>query len=221
MSVNTVILSGRLTRDPDVRNLDNPDAATVARFTLAVDRPIRAGDSQNEKKADFPQITVFGKTAENVADYLMKGSLVNVQARIQTGSYRNKSGNEIYTTDIIAYKVDFLAGYRTKNSAESYNPLFDDPKKHPEGQVEQNKQPPSAPPDVAQNPVAAPTAQNNENRDYTNQESVAAPSSGDPGGITTENNGTHAKGFTDHGSQPAPFYDSISEFEEVSDDDEW
>lgn len=102
--MNNVVLIGRLTKDPEVRYTANTQMA-VATFTLAVDRPVKFGE---EKKADFPRVIVFGKQAESCERYLSKGRLVGVQGRLQTGSYKNKDGQTIYTTDVIANRVEFL-----------------------------------------------------------------------------------------------------------------
>lgn len=102
--MNNVILIGRLTRDPEVRYTANTQMA-VATFTIAIDRPVRAG---GEKQTDFPRITVFGKQAENCEKYLFKGRLVGVQGRLQTGSYQNREGVTVYTTDVVADRVEFL-----------------------------------------------------------------------------------------------------------------
>jgi single stranded DNA-binding protein (ssb) len=101
--MNSVSLIGRLTRDPEVRY--TPSQMAVASFTIAIDRPVRSGE---DKKTDFPRITVFGKQAENCEKYLVKGRLVGVQGRIQTGSYQNKDGVTVYTTDVVADRVEFL-----------------------------------------------------------------------------------------------------------------
>lgn len=101
--MNSVILIGRLTRDPEVRYTASQMA--VASFTLAIDRPVRSG---SEKQTDFPRVTVFGKQAENCERYLQKGRLVAVQGRLQTGSYKNKDGVTVYTTDVVADRVQFL-----------------------------------------------------------------------------------------------------------------
>jgi single-strand DNA-binding protein len=77
----------------------------VAGFTLAIDRPVTAG---KEKQADFPRVTVFGKQAETCERYLVKGRLVAVQGRIRTGSYQNKEGATVYTTEVVADRVEFL-----------------------------------------------------------------------------------------------------------------
>lgn len=100
--MNSVILIGRLTRDPEVRYISENTMA-VATFTIAIDR-----FGGKEKKTDFPRITVFGKQAENCEKYLSKGRLVGIQGRLQTGSYQNKDGNTIYTTDVVADRVQFL-----------------------------------------------------------------------------------------------------------------
>lgn len=100
--MNNVVLIGRLTKNPELRYIPESQTA-VANFTLAVDRPYG-----KEKQADFIRIVVYGKTAENCEKHLTKGRLVGVQGRIQTGSYKNKDGATIYTTDIVAERVEFL-----------------------------------------------------------------------------------------------------------------
>lgn len=100
--MNNVVLIGRLTRDPEVRYISENTMA-VATFTIAIDR-----FGGKEKKTDFPRITVFGKSAENCERFLKKGRLVGIQGRIQTGSYQNKDGATVYTTDVVADRVEFL-----------------------------------------------------------------------------------------------------------------
>ena len=102
--MNTVNLIGRLTKDPEVRYTSGSQMA-VATFTVAIDRPVKPGA---EKQTDFPRVTVFGKQAENCEKYLAKGRLVGISGRIQTGSYENKNGDKVYTTDVIANRVEFL-----------------------------------------------------------------------------------------------------------------
>jgi len=119
--MNSVTLIGRLTRDPEVRYTGQTQMA-VCSFSIAVDRPPRQGE---EKKADFPRITVFGKQAENCERFLKKGRLVAIQGRLQTGSYTNKDGATVYTTDVVADRVEFLEwGDRPQSertaSAQSY-----------------------------------------------------------------------------------------------------
>ena len=101
---NLVFLIGRLTKDPEVRYTSGTQMA-VCTFTLAIDRPVKAGA---EKQTDFPRVTVFGKQAENCERFLSKGRLVAVQGRLQTGSYTDKNGNTVYTTDVVADRVEFL-----------------------------------------------------------------------------------------------------------------
>lgn len=102
--MNSVVLIGRLTKDPEVRYTAG-DQMAVANFTIAIDRPTKQG---KEKQADFPRIIVFGRSAENCEKFLSKGRLVGVQGRIQTGSYKNKNGDTVYTTDVVADRVEFL-----------------------------------------------------------------------------------------------------------------
>jgi len=118
--MNSVVLIGRLTRDPEIRYTAGTQMA-VASFTVAIDRPVRAGA---EKQTDFPRVTVFGKQAENCERFLAKGRLVGVQGRIQTGSYTNKDGATVYTTDVVADRVEFLEwgdrSERGERSQQSY-----------------------------------------------------------------------------------------------------
>ena len=102
--MNSVDLIGRLTRDPEIRYTSGSQMA-VATFSIAIDRPTKEGQ---QKQTDFPRITVFGKSAEACEKYLKQGRLIGVHGRIQTGSYQNKDGNTVYTTDVIAERVDFI-----------------------------------------------------------------------------------------------------------------
>lgn len=103
--MNQVCLIGRLTRNPEVRYTTGTQMA-VAVFTLAIDR----GKDKNgeDMGADFPRVTVFGKQAENCERYLAKGCRVAVQGKIQTGSYEDKNGQKVFTTDVIAQRVEFI-----------------------------------------------------------------------------------------------------------------
>lgn len=100
--MNNVVLTGRLVRDPELTYLQNEKHTAKTRFTLAVNR-----EGQRDV-ADFVPIIVFGKQAENCNQYLGKGSLVAVNGRIQTGSYKNRDGQTVYTTDVFANNVEFL-----------------------------------------------------------------------------------------------------------------
>lgn len=102
--MNQVVLIGRLTRDVDLRYTSGTQMA-VARFSVAIDRPKKP---DGEKQTDFPSVVVFGKTAENCERFLGKGRLVGIQGRIQTGSYTNKNGDKVYTTEVVANNVEFL-----------------------------------------------------------------------------------------------------------------
>lgn len=95
--MNKVILMGRLTRDPEVRYSQGEQTTAVARYTLAVDR---RGRSQ-ENSADYIQCVAFGKAAEFAERYLHKGTKIVLTGRIQTGSYTNKDGQRVYTTDML------------------------------------------------------------------------------------------------------------------------
>ena len=105
--MNKVILMGRLTRDPETRNTNG---LAITRYTLAVDR--RYKDENGETGADFLNIVAFGKAAEFADKYFKKGTKVLVSGRIQTGSYTNKDGNKIYTTDIVVEDQEFAESKR-------------------------------------------------------------------------------------------------------------
>ena len=104
--MNSVILIGRLARDPELSYTANTQTA-MCRFTIAVDRPRRQGEDQG---ADFIRITVWGRQAESCDRYLSKGRQVAVMGRIQTGSYKDRNGETVYTTDVVAERVEFLGG---------------------------------------------------------------------------------------------------------------
>ena len=114
--MNSVQLIGRLTRDPEVRY--SGDNMAIATFSIAIDRPPKRDGT---KETDFPRITVFGRQAENCEKYLVKGRLVGIEGRIQTGSYTNRNGDKVYTTDVVANRVEFLEwGDRQGQSSGSY-----------------------------------------------------------------------------------------------------
>lgn len=118
--MNDVSLIGRLTRDPEVRYTNENMA--IATFSLAIDRPTQ---KNGDKKTDFPRVTVFGKQAENCQRFLDKGSLVGVSGRIQTGSYTNNNGDKVYTTDVVANRVEFLS-YKGKDENNGWQEVDDD-----------------------------------------------------------------------------------------------
>lgn len=127
--VNKVILMGRLTRDPDVRYSTGESATAVAHYTLAVDRRFkRQGDEQT---ADFIRCVCFGKNAEFAERYLRQGVKITVCGRIQTGSYTNKDGQKVYTTDVVVEEHEFAESKKTaeQNSGTGYpqqNPVGPD-----------------------------------------------------------------------------------------------
>ena len=107
--MNKVILMGRLTRDPDVRYSQGENSMAIARYTLAVDRRVRRneGGAQDQQTADFIGCVAFGKSAEFAEKYLHQGTKIAVEGRIQTGSYTNKDGQKVYTTDIVVENQEF------------------------------------------------------------------------------------------------------------------
>ncbi len=111
--MNKVILMGRLTRDPDIRYSAGDNPMAIARYTLAVDRKFkREGDA----KADFIGCVAFGKGGEFAEKYFKQGMRVVVEGRIQTGSYTNKDGNKVYTTDVVVENQEFAESKRESNA---------------------------------------------------------------------------------------------------------
>ena len=102
--MNKVILMGRLTRDPEVRYSAGNNSMAVARYTLAVDRRFRR---DGESNADFIGCVAFGKSAEFAEKYLRQGTKIVVTGRIQTGSYTNRDGQKVYTTDVVVEDQEF------------------------------------------------------------------------------------------------------------------
>ncbi len=107
--MNNVVLMGRLTRDPMQRMANTANGEMeIASFTLAVDRRrARSAENNGEQTADFIRCTAFGKQAEFVNKYLHQGTKIALSGRIQTGSYVNKDGQTVYTTDVIAENIEF------------------------------------------------------------------------------------------------------------------
>ena len=120
--MNKTLLIGRTTKDPDIRYTQNEQPMTIARFNLAVDRRFK---KDGEQSADFISCVAFGKTAEFIEKYVFKGTKIAVEGRIQTGSYTNKDGNKVYTTDVVVEQVEF-AGAKTdsKSAAKESNDDF-------------------------------------------------------------------------------------------------
>lgn len=110
--MNKVILLGRITRNPETRQAGE---TTVAHFSLAVDRRYK---KEGDQSADFPSIVAFGKTAEFIEKYFKQGMKMLIEGRLQTGSYTNKDGIKIYTTDVIAEAVEFAESKREERGRE-------------------------------------------------------------------------------------------------------
>ena len=110
--MNSVNLTGRFTRDPDVRYTDS--GSTIARFTIASDRRFKQDDGPT---ADFISCVAFGKSAEFVEKYFSQGMKAEVTGRIQTGSYVNKDGQKVYTTDVICEQIGFAESKRASQDS--------------------------------------------------------------------------------------------------------
>lgn len=112
--MNKVILMGRLVREPEVRYTIGENQTAIARYTLAVDRRF----NKEEQSADFISCVAFGKNGEFAEKYLHKGTKITIVGRIQTGSYTNKDGQKVYTTDVVVEEQEFA---ESKNASGSNN----------------------------------------------------------------------------------------------------
>ena len=136
--MNLVVLVGRLTKEPDVRYTAGEKPMAVARYTLAVYRRVRKQEGQ--QSADFISCVAFGASAEFANNYLHKGTKIAVNGRIQTGSYVNKDGNTVYTTDVIVENQEFAESKKASEGGQPVNHNTqnnDDFMKIPEGVEEE------------------------------------------------------------------------------------
>lgn len=122
--MNLVALVGRLTRDVEVKYTSGENAQAVARFSVAVQRQFKNRDGNYD--ADFINCVAFGRTAEFVQKYFRKGSMIGIRGEIRTGSYTNKDGIKVYTTDINVSNVEFVGGNGGNNAADTANTSFMD-----------------------------------------------------------------------------------------------
>ena len=114
--MNKVIIIGRFTRDPEIKYSTGENATATARFSLAVNR--RFKNKEGNYDADFISCVAFGKTAEFIEKYFTKGMAIGITGRIQTGSYTNKEGQKVYTTDVVVEETEFV---ESKNKGTSDN----------------------------------------------------------------------------------------------------
>ena len=127
--MNKVVLMGRLTRDPETRVTQGDKPTTIGRYTLAVDRRFkRDGDAT----ADFISCVVFGKSAEFAEKYFRQGIRITVSGRIQTGSYTNREGQKVYTTEVVIEEQEF-AESKASSEANNSNSNNDKPKQNSDG----------------------------------------------------------------------------------------
>lgn len=110
--MNKVILLGHLTRDPDIRYTQGAEPMAIARYTLAVDRRMKR---EGEAAADFISCVTFGKTAEVAEKYLHKGTKIIIAGRLQTGSYTDRDGRKVYTTEVIVEDQEFAESKKSQN----------------------------------------------------------------------------------------------------------
>ena len=133
--INRVVLVGRLTKDPELRY--TPSGVPMARFTVAVNRPF--SNQQGEKEADFIGCIAWRKQAENLANFMKKGSLISVSGRLQTNSYENQQGQKVYTWEIVVDEVGFLES--KKDSAQPQQPVQQQPAYNQQNGFVQQQQP--------------------------------------------------------------------------------
>ncbi len=118
--MNKVILMGRLTRDPEVRYSAGDNSMAIARYTLAVERRFK---KEGEQTADFISCVCFGKAGEFAEKYLRQGMKITISGRIQTGSYTNRDGQKVYTTDVVVEEQEFAESKGSgKQSAQTNAP---------------------------------------------------------------------------------------------------
>lgn len=120
--MNKVIEIGRLTKDPEIRYSQGENTTCIARYTLAVDRKFK---QEGQPTADFINCIAFGKLGEFAEKYLRKGVKIAVTGRIQTGSYTNKDGQKVYTTDVVVEEQEFCESKSQSNSQQQPAPSND------------------------------------------------------------------------------------------------
>ena len=119
--MNKVILMGRLTRDPEVRYSQGATPLAIARYSLAVDRRQARSNNGDEQTADFINCVAFGRSAEFAERYLHKGTKILVTGRIQTGSYTNKDGAKVYTTEVVVEDHEFAESRNASGNEGGFN----------------------------------------------------------------------------------------------------
>ena len=116
--MNKAILMGRLTRDPEVRYTSGENSLAIARYTLAVDRKIR---KDGDATADFIPCVVFGRSAEFVEKYFRKGLKIAIVGHVQTGSYTNRDGQNVYTTEVVVEEQEFAESKNSGSGSSQQN----------------------------------------------------------------------------------------------------
>ena len=135
--MNRVILMGRLTRDPEVRYSQGERTMAIARYTLAVDRRGRRNQDGNEQTADFINCVAFDRAGEFAEKYFRQGMRVLVSGRIQTGSYTNRDGQKVYTTDVIVEDQEFAESKSASAGSDNggYRPAMSQSRPEPASAV--------------------------------------------------------------------------------------
>ena len=122
--MNKVILMGRLTRDPEIRYSQGEQSTAVARYTLAVDRRFTRNNGGDQQTADFIGCVAFGRAAEFAEKYFRKGLKIVITGRIQTGSYTNRDGQKVYTTDVVVEDQEFAESKNANSGTDNFGGGF-------------------------------------------------------------------------------------------------
>ena len=122
--MNKVILMGRLTRDPEIRYSQGEQSTAVARYTLAVDRRFTRNNGGDQQTADFIGCVAFGRQGEFAEKYLRKGTKIAITGRIQTGSYTNRDGQKVYTTDVVVEDQEFAESKNANSGTDNFGGGF-------------------------------------------------------------------------------------------------
>lgn len=145
--LNRVVLVGRLTRDPDLRY--TPNGVAVANFNIACNRPFK--NQQGEQEADFINCVVWRKVAENLANYMKKGSMIGVDGRVQTRSYEGQDGKMVYVTEVLAENIQFLESRGGSNQQQQRGPSsYNQQDQYSQQQPQTSQRPSSQPMDQSQ-----------------------------------------------------------------------
>lgn len=204
--INRVTLTGRLTRNVDLRY--TPSGVAVGNFTLAVDRQFTNRNGQ--RGTDFIRCVIWRKSAENFANFTHKGSLVGIDGRIQTGSYQNQQGQTVYTTDVVVDNFALLESKQQSQASGQPN--------GPANKVTNNNAPQNGGQNGPMNPFAS-QGNNNQNSGYRPKYKPNNGGNAPAGGPKKPFNPNKPKGNGNGGNNKDPFANSGNKKIDISDDD--